>query len=240
MKIDTSRLTFDSGKHAYALDGTKLLTGVTSVISETSSKASLIQWAANMAVEAMVAGATPEEAKVAHRKKKESAGQVGTDLHALAENYIQGCIDTAGGEALPLLEGEIKVFADWAVENKVKFLSTEQRLYSETNHLAGTMDFLCQINGELVLGDIKTFPKMWDISAYHQMGAYSMMYHELTGQMPKKTIVVKICDPQDPRILKYKGLPFAVYERHAVAEDIEGFMCRLKLYRQMQNFTSPN
>lgn len=246
---DVSRLTFDSKKHAYTLDGTKLLSGVTTVIDGTSSKANLLPWAARMVCESirencqrndlmayLVHEADLEIAEKAHTRKKEKAGTKGTDTHALVEEYILSCI--AGGDTVSF-HPDILPFVTWATQNNVRFISAEQRLYNEEHALAGTADFICEINGELVMGDLKTYAKMWDISAFHQLGAYSLMWKSLTGETPKKSVVVRMCDPADERLKKYRTDAFAVYWREAIEEDMEGFLCRLKLYRQMQNFTSP-
>lgn len=122
MKLpDTSRLVFDDKKHAYKLDG-KLLSGVTTIISETSSKGALVQWAANMACEyieserkdwlseyskgknrlTMEEWATDllpariQEARTAHARKRDKSATKGTDTHALVEQYINFCLKHGG------------------------------------------------------------------------------------------------------------------------------------------------
>ena len=85
---------FDEKEHLYTLDG-KPLTGVTTVLS-VIAKPALIQWSANQAVEYVKEHLTSlddldavlKEAKVAHRKKKESAGDVGKAVHKAIENWI--------------------------------------------------------------------------------------------------------------------------------------------------------
>lgn len=260
---DTSRLQFDAKKHAYTLDG-KLLSGVTSVIDGTSSKQALIQWAANMAIDYVIengnyvenpiedngelidggfyqiyAGAL-EQARTAHTRRKESAGQKGTDTHALVEKYVLDCISRHGGKAGLVMDNDpVYSFAQWAITNGVEFLASEQRLYSETHGLAGTCDFIALINGKLTIGDLKTFPKMWSADAFIQMGAYSLMFKELTGQAPEQSAVVKMCDPSDERLRKYGGKAFATYPRYAIEEDEQMFLKRLDIYRYNQNFVSP-
>lgn len=254
---DVSRLTFNAKEHSYQLDGTKRLSGVTQVIDGTSSKQNLIQWAANMAVDYVkenisladltsdstgVARLTAilEEARTAHTRRRDKAASKGTDTHALVEEYIVACIEQTDGQALVTpLHTEVVPFANWAVANVDRFLAAEQRLYSEDKALAGTCDFVAIINGKLTIGDLKTFPKMWSADAFIQMGAYSLMWNELTGERPEQSVVVKMCDPSDERIKKYGGKPFAVYPRYALAEDEQIFLKRLDIYRYNQNFTSP-
>lgn len=250
---DVSRLSFDEKKHAYTLDG-KLLQGVTSVIDGTSSKQNLIGWAANMAadhikteIDAWELDQFPvdvlkrllEEARTAYARKRDKAGQKGTDTHALVESYILESIENYGGEPYHALNTPIQPFVEWAIANVDRFLAAEQRLYSETHAFAGTCDFVALIDGKLTIGDLKTFPKMWSADAFIQMGAYSVAWNELTGERPAQSVVVKMCDPNDERIKKYGGKAFAVYPRYALAEDEEMFLTRLKMYRYNQNFVSP-
>lgn len=257
--IDISRLQFDEKKHAYKLDG-RLMTGVTSVIDGTSSKANLIGWAANMAVDyiqdsgifkaypdrlAVWAGhdeleKTLKDARTAHTRKKDKAANKGTDTHALVEEYINLMLRDQDGHALLMNETTaITPFIEWAYDNKVRFLAAEQRLYSETHGYAGTCDFIAIIDGKLTIGDLKTFPKMWSADAFIQMGAYSLAYREMTGSKAVQSVVVKMCDPKDERLKKYGGSAFSVYPRYALEEDEDMFLTRLKVYRYNQNFVSP-
>ena len=251
---DVSRLTFDEKKHAYTLDG-KLLQGVTSIIDGTSSKANLIDWAANMAVDYVRDNSIPTElgrvvqpdtlelARKAHTRRKESAGQKGTDAHALVEEYIKWCLTDPTSKFSPNSVKDfeaIRPFIQWAQENDVRFIAAEQRLYSETHKFAGTCDFVyLDKDGKLTIGDLKTFPKMWSADPFIQMGAYSLAWAELTGERPEQSVVVKMCDPEDERLRKYGGKAFAAYPRYALEEDEEMFLLRLKMYRYNENFVSP-
>jgi hypothetical protein len=259
MKLpDVSRLSFHQGKHAYTLDGTKLLSGVTTVISETSSKSNLIQWAANMACDYVKGNISRfgdegypeegsrfdeqellsviEEARTAHARKRDGAATKGTDTHGLVENYINERIALNPNLYIP---EEIQPFHDWAITNGVEFIAAEQRLYSEKYGYAGTADFFALINGELTIGDLKTFPKMWSKDPMIQCGAYSLAFQELTGQRPVQTVIVKMCDPKDERLQKYGGKSFATYYSRALEEDEEMFLLRLKMYRYNENYVPP-
>lgn len=257
---DTSRLTFFEKGHYYELDGKKL-TGVTSVIEGTSSKQNLVGWAARMACEHIeknaelctgsdedhrlyhVTSDLLDAAKSAHARRRDRSAEKGTDVHALVETFINECIENKAG--IPFIDhrtstpNEVYPFIEWAVANVDRFLAAEQRLYSENHALAGTADFIAIVNGKLTIGDVKTFPKMWSADPFIQCGAYAMMFGELTGEYPEQSMVVKLCDPNDERIRKYGGRPFAVYPRYALTEDADIFLKRLEIYRYNQNFTSP-
>lgn len=250
---DISRLGYDSKKHAYTLDGTKLLSGVTTVLSATSDKAALINWSANMAVEHVEKNSTQsdrgiwlvepsvlEAAKTAHTKKKEAAGEHGTDVHALVEEYIKECLLHNEGKPLYACVAPIIPFREWAEGEVDHFIVAEQKLYDEENAAAGTADFFyVSKQGELVVGDLKTFPKLFSVDAYVQCAMYGRMWRLLTGHAPTKAMVVKMCDPTDERLIKYGTKAFAVYERRALEEDEQIFLKRLDIYRHGKNFKSP-
>lgn len=250
---EVSRLSFDAKKHAYTFEGGRVFSGVTTVINATSDKSALINWSANIAVDYIKEHAismgvdeyiahehTLDEARKAHLKKRDVAGTKGTDVHSLVEAYVITCIKGNGGEPLPVEFGQVKPFADWAREEVKQFLVAEQKLYDEENAVAGTADFFyISKKDELTTGDLKTFPKMWSPDPYCQTGIYSGMWRKLTGNQPEKSVIVKMCDPEDERLKKYGGDAFAVYERYALKEDEEMFLKRLELHRYNQNFKSP-
>lgn len=213
------RFTFDKEEHVYRLDG-KPMHGITSVL-KVINKPALIQWSANEAVsyiennfptvEQIMNGFKLsdlfKEAKVAHRKKKEDAGLAGTDVHAEIEAYINYCMEQSGF-ALPLkasIKEEVAPqtlqFVNWAVSKNVKFLASEIRLYSEKLWVAGTADFICEIDGKLYVGDVKTssavYPEYFiQTSAYahmaREMGLYDKFHGVIIVNVPKRGgLVVK-------------------------------------------------
>src|SRR4051812_36646581 len=117
----TDEFVFDEKEHAYFLNGKPML-GCTSVLG-VIAKPALIQWAANEACKyakdafAALINASPEgvpiafsvpavetilnDARTAHRRKKEDAADKGTDLHALVEVYVRGCIKLNNGIPTP-------------------------------------------------------------------------------------------------------------------------------------------
>jgi hypothetical protein len=142
---------FDDKKHVHTLGG-RPLCGVTTVLS-VISKPALIQWAANMAVEylsehigeAMEYPLNPhaidevfKAAKVAHKTKKEKAGDWGTQLHDAIEQWIKH-----GTE--PTLESFQKEafdkFKTWATDNKVEFLESEKHVWSRKYWMYSGFDF---------------------------------------------------------------------------------------------------
>ncbi len=192
------KFVFDEATHTYYING-KPATGVTSIIS-VLAKPALIGWAARMAVEYFKEnigwawedveanyGVTREhalkvldEAKVAHTKKKEAAGEHGTDKHALVEEYINLCIAVNGGKPITVptllsLAG-VQEFGEWAVKNVKQFLFSERRMFDEELFIAGTADFAYLAKDDKkLMGDFKTSSGIYGIDYWLQVAAYRML-----------------------------------------------------------------
>jgi hypothetical protein len=194
---------FDSKEHAYFLDG-KPLHGITTVLG-VIAKPALVAWAANQAVEYIkencpldttglevglrhVTDAQLGNARIAHRKKKEDAAEKGTDLHALVESYVQWCIDTNQGKAKQYFTPGIELFVNWAIDNNIRFLASEQRLYSKEHWVAGTCDLVFEKDGKTYIGDVKTYKKIWDRTPFFQCAAYGMMWEEMNKDSITRTV----------------------------------------------------
>lgn len=197
--------------HYYAdAEGTKEYSGITSIIG-VLAKPALIGWAARMATEfiaervgkytTMDALAADwkgilEEAKSAHTKKKEAAGEHGTDAHALVEDYVNRCIAQttlkSGDPLIPFtvdLE-PIRPFYDWAVANADHFLFAERRLSDPTIYVAGTADFAyVGKDGKKYMGDFKTSSGIYGIDYWLQVAAYKMLA-ESEGDEPYDGMMV--------------------------------------------------
>ncbi len=249
METTKDIFTFKEDGHEYTLNGKKL-TGVTTILN-VLDKPFLVQWSANMAVEFISKkwmpdltysldeiNSTLEEAKTAHRRIKEQAGDKGKDLHSVIETLVQTAITASGGYISPtwrvaidmLVETEQKRtqllhFLDWAKDKK--FLESEKRIYSKTHWLGGTVDFVYEFNGEVHVGDIKT-GKMISPSQFWQTSAYQLMLQEM-GLYPKIkgfTIV---------RLGKDGG--FEIGENFSYEDNIEGFLSALTIYRKLHAIT---
>lgn len=180
--------TFDQGKHLHLYDG-KPLTGTTTVL-QVINKPMLIQWAANQAVEyikanKLVGGENNiiipvnvlEEAKTAHRKKKEAAGDWGTTVHAYAEHYVKtGALPP--DDADPLVKLAIGHFVKWATDNGVTFLESERNVYSMDMWVGGICDLVLKIGDQVWLADIKTSSGIYP-EHFWQMGSYEICLKEM-------------------------------------------------------------
>ena len=107
-----------------------------------------------------------DEAKSAHKERLEDAGDVGTEAHRWLDNFIQDAVAYQEGYAYkldthPLPEEPrakkcVEAALDWMGEHKVKWLRTEQKVFSREYLYAGTLDGLAEVDGKLSLVDWKT------------------------------------------------------------------------------------
>lgn len=201
----TEKYRFNEAKHLHELlvDGQwKALTGCTTVLG-VIAKPALIQWSANETVkwirenaknysdlvEADKEYGTPwlvydkqlDEAKLAHRKKKEKAGDWGTQVHAWAESFIKSKMEGTQAPALPEDPIQAKAaahFMKWAENNKVRFLVSEKGLYSEKYFIGGIVDIICEVDGKVWMADIKTGSGIYP-EHFAQMAGYQIMSEEM-------------------------------------------------------------
>ena len=130
--------TFDERRHLYFLDG-KALTGTTTILG-VINKPFLVPWAANEAVGYIretakcddgiykVDDDLLEKARKAYARKKDKSADIGTAVHKAVEEWIKIEKDPELDEAgMKMFEN----FKQWALENKVKFLESEKRVYSK-------------------------------------------------------------------------------------------------------------
>jgi hypothetical protein len=109
------------------------------------------------------------EAKKAPNKKFTGAGISGTEIHARIEEWIKSAINTNGYlhnvdvlktdgtmTKAVIVPQQVQNFINWAEKNKVKFLYSEEPIYSKEWMNCGTVDFICEIDGKVLVGDIKT------------------------------------------------------------------------------------
>lgn len=252
--------SFNKEKHEYLIDG-KRATGVTTIIG-VLAKPALIGWAAKMAVEYLKEHTSDfidkdgafiktdyddvlEAAKSAHTKKKEAAGEHGTDAHALVEKWINNCIEQTlnGVKGAPLAFGfshetnkyyePIAPFINWAVENVDHFLFSERQMFNKEMFIAGTADFAyVGKDGKKYMADFKTSGGVWGIDYFLQVAAYKMLA-ESEGDAPYDGCVIV-------RLGKKGAEDFDVTYRYDTKTDEEAFRACLTLYRAQATYKKPN
>lgn len=229
--IKMGRYSFDEAKHLHTLDG-KPLSGVTTV-QQVVAKPALIPWAAGMVTKYIeenceyledgsescycVTKEQLAEAKVAHTKKKESAGGFGTNVHDAIERWIKT------GQLSNLTEEEDKAFGQfivWQGKNEVCFHSSEQSVFSEKMWIGGIRDLTLSYKGKKYLADIKTSNNVYP-EYFAQIAAYDMCEEEISGETIDGYMIIHI--PQKGKL--------QVYVTENKEEYRQEFIDTLNLYR---------
>lgn len=171
------------GKSRYQLNG-KGMTGVTTILNSIA-KPNLIDWAASEAYKDSLELSKEDikriidEKDYAHKRKNDSAKDIGKDAHDWVERYIKASIK---GDKLPELDQETahicRRFRAWAEHENVKFIASELSVLSRKYFYAGTFDFVCEINGRRYLGDFKTSSGIYGREYFAQCAAYRIAIEE--------------------------------------------------------------
>lgn len=235
-----SEYRFNKNKHLHELlvDGNwKNLTGCTTILS-VLAKPALIQWAANMAVgyiqDKILSGESVLdnldrwllEAKSAHIKKKEKAGDYGTKLHEEISGFIQDGIDNNKGYVFGQSDSKsVQNFIDWAKQNKVRFLATEKNIYSKKLFLGGIVDFICEIDGQVWIGDIKSSKSGIYPENFAQVAGYQLMLQEMS-LYPNITGYLILNLKESGEMLEKRNI--------SIEDNIKFFMACLEIYRYQE------
>jgi len=190
-------LNFDGLRHRYTWEG-KEIKSVTTVL-KVINKPALINWASGCAVDFISEQIKPGEsydelelsamwqgARKAHWQKKVDAGDLGTFLHKWVESYIKG--EKPGKPVNEQLQESVLKFLIWVKKHNVKFLLSEQVIFSKKYMYCGTTDFICTIDGKMYIGDLKTssgiYPEMWiQTSAYRHARSEEFTNEKFEGQL---------------------------------------------------------
>lgn len=164
-------LVFKEKQHRYFWDG-KPIPSVTTILNRLA-KPALIQWAADCEVEHMsavlnspagfllsnIAGEL-DNARKAHAVKRDTAADVGTQLHEYARASLAG-----QAPALPnneVVQRVIGALIDWRCKHDIQPIGLERRIMSQRHWYAGTCDFFGKIDGRLCVLDFKTGSGIYD------------------------------------------------------------------------------
>jgi len=141
-----------------------------------------------------------EEANIEAKRIGESSMSVGTALHKLAEDYMCN---------IPLTKFDKKDFEidpnelftplkKWLDEHVNNVFTTESKMYSKQLGLAGTVDWVAELDGVVTIGDFKNSRRSKmpsDIirnKYYEQICAYGRMFEECYGIKVKQGVIVVV------------------------------------------------
>ena len=117
-------------------------------------------------------------------RKMNKGGNRGTRLHEVCEKYILNDPNACRGAFPDVIElfKLVKPILDERIDN---IRATEARMYSEKYRLAGTVDLVADLDGELTIIDFKSAHNIPNESKLNdnaiQMCAYAYMWGEITG-----------------------------------------------------------
>ena len=123
------------------------------------------------------------------------ASTKGSKVHLACENYLQGK-ETEWGIAESDAREAFQAFIP-VLEKVTTVHAMETRMWSDKLEVAGTVDLIAEVDGELTILDWKTssrYKRKEDIPDYFkQMATYSVMFYERTGvAIPNMTIQMTV------------------------------------------------
>jgi len=183
----------DEGVRLYNVKDKVLYPSVTSIISFISRE-KFASWRARVGE------------KEANRKNKHATTR-GTKLHRVFEENLQNgdykSLDEYQAPLIQLMFGSAKSYLDEKLSN---IYQQETNMYSDRLCLAGTVDLICDVDGELSIVDFKTSekakPEEWLEDYFVQLSAYWAMFSERTGVVPKKLVVFLVAESGEVQIVE--------------------------------------
>lgn len=227
-------LEFSPARHLYTVDGIPV-DGVTSVL-QVISKPALVGWAANMAAEHVEKSLKPgqvmnemsikalvNECKLAHRKKKETAADVGTFIHEWVEHFIKTGGEEKHTEHTEITAG-VEAFKRWVGEHQqIEFVASEGKIFSRKHNFAGTFDFILVMDGKRYIGDLKTGKAVYP-EYFLQTSAYQLARQEEFPEEDYEGHIIVNCR-------KDGELEICTLDRSDFEKNSKAFLSALDLYR---------
>lgn len=189
----------ESGSRYYQVDDQSCYPSVTTVISHISRE-KFANWRAKVGEEAA-------------NKKTKHATTRGTRLHTVFEHYINNedyqSLEEYQHPLIQLMFNSAKKQLDSRLDN---IYQQETHMYSHRLCLAGTVDLICEVDGELAIVDFKTSekekPEEWLEDYFVQLAAYWAMFSEKTSVTPEKLVVFLVAENGDVQIVERRNIMY--------------------------------
>lgn len=151
----------------------------------------------------------------------EEAGELGSEIHDIAENIARGKLWDATSEDVVKM-GE--ALESWFADNVLDVIATEQFVFHPLYQYAGRLDLIALVRGDEhpSIIDIKT-GGVWP-EAYLQLAAYQTAYEGQHLKWIERRIVLHV-DKKNPGSIIAKDAP------HDSVTDWNMFLYALELYR---------
>lgn len=177
-------LKYRDADHAYILDGKRIVSVTTLAKVSYNDPGGLMHYAWKHGLDGKD-----------YKEETRFTQEAGNAAHAQLENLANT------GEALDLksqpdrVRGALQGVAKWWLDLSPDFKASEVIVCSPSLKFAGRFDFLAEVDGELVIGDLKTDDgKGWDHfkrykaqAAYAQLAGYRCAYLEMFPELPQPT-----------------------------------------------------
>jgi hypothetical protein len=258
---ETVTLTFDALRHRYFWEEEKKeVTSVTTIL-DIINKPALIPWAVNCTTDYIFGneekGILPqilpgksydeiqlhsirEKARSSHSNRKKDAGDIGTFLHKWVEKYIKG--EKPEIPVNPELQVAVLNFLIWVKNHKVKFLLSEQMVFSKKYGYPGTIDFICTIDGEMYVGDLKTSSGIYAEMLLQTSGYRHARVEEFPEEKYVGQLIVRIGKDGTFEFLKIKDTDvYKIGDREVTGKQLyeymfKGFISTLTLFKVLDVF----
>lgn len=212
-------LTFDDEKHIYYHEKKKV-ESVTGICGNGVPKPELTGWLVSTPIREIKNAINSrldegwgidrveleriiDKAKNKTEEVKKDAGLVGTVVHGLIEDFLQG-------KKIPNQSDEKVVncwnlFLDWWNKQEYEVVELEKKIFSKKYNYAGTLDLVLKDKqGNLILADIKTSNQIsFDYTL--QLNAYKEAYEEETKTKISKGLIIRL--PKTNGKIEVKELP---------------------------------
>ena len=157
----------------------------------------------------------------------QDALNIGSIVHLMVETDVKGGIpkppDDLDGALLERVMSGYSAYLSWKNGSRIKIVEAEIPLISEKHRFGGTADFVAELDGQLVLGDVKTSNSVY-AEYLAQMAAYGAAYEEVRGE--------KVTGYHLLRFAKEHG-DFAHHYYPNLDDALDAFLTMRRLYEQM-------
>ncbi|AEC53022.1 hypothetical cyanophage protein [Synechococcus phage S-CRM01] len=144
---------------------------------------------------------------------KRCATDRGNKLHKVIEVYLQNgdyqSLDEWQEVKIQWMFKSAKFFLDMRFDNIV---CQERRMLSRRLKVAGTTDYIGDVDKELAVADykgsMKEKPEEWIEDYFVQLAGYWAMFSETTGIVPKKLVVFLMTEQMEIQIVERRNIMY--------------------------------
>lgn len=172
-------------------------------------------------------------AQMAHTDIRDSAGGVGHQAHSAIERYINEWIASgiipeditkyAIENCDPRAIASMRASEVWFRKSNIIPIASEI-LVGDDRYSAGTLDFICMMNGKLTLIDHKTSNAIDQVGYSAQVAAYKYFFEKMTGLKIEMTKILHLSKDYDK---------FTVYKVCNIPKAWKAFKCICGVYDWM-------